>query len=74
MCSSTGATRLGVDTSAAYLGWQALPAEPSLVVRASAPSRNNPVRGGLRPEPPKTPPEQMAKVSRFMGDGEVTLL
>jgi hypothetical protein len=36
---------LGVDTIAAYLGWQALRAEPSLVVLASAPSRNNPVRG-----------------------------
>jgi hypothetical protein len=76
---------LGVDTIAAYLGWQALRAEPSLVVLASAPSRNNPVRGcpidwrggrdarglGLRPEPPKPPPEQ---ASRFLGDGEVTSL
>ena len=60
-----------------------------LVVLASAPSRNNPVmagvlvdwRGGrdargldLRPEPPKPPPEQMAKVPGFQGDGEVTSL
>ena len=36
---------LGVDTISAYLGWQALRAEPSLVVLASAPSRDNPVRG-----------------------------
>jgi hypothetical protein len=35
----------GVGTVAAYLGWQTLLAEPSLVVLASAPSRNNPVRG-----------------------------
>ena len=79
---------LGVDTISAYLGRQALGAEPSLVVLASAPSRNNPVRGvcyllarrarcrglGLRREPPNPPPEQMAKVSRFLGDGEVTSL
>jgi hypothetical protein len=38
---------LGVDTISAYLGWQALRDEPSLVVLASAPSRNNPVRGGV---------------------------
>ena len=59
----------------------------SPVVLASVPSRNNPVmagvvidwRGGgdargldLRPEPPKPPPEQMAKVPGFQGDGEVT--
>ena len=48
MSSSTGATPLGVDTSAAYLGWLALRPEPSLVVLASAPSRNNPVRGGVQ--------------------------
>jgi hypothetical protein len=72
----------GVGMIAAYLGWQTLLAEPSLVVLASAPSRNNPVRGcpidwrggrdacglGLRPEPP---PEQ---ASRFLGHGEVTSL
>ena len=60
----------------------------SLVVLASVPSRNNPVTGGvlftaagrdargldLRPEPPKPPPEQMAKVPGFLGDGEVTSL
>ena len=58
-----------------------------MVVLASLPSRNNPVMGGvlftgaagemhargwgLRPEPP---PEQMAKVPGFLGDGEVTSL
>ena len=61
----------------------------SLVVLASVPSRNNPVTGGcpiywrggrdacgldLRPEPPKPPPELMAKVPGFLGDGEVTSL
>ena len=61
----------------------------SLVVLASAPSRNNPVMGGVlltgaagempagwasRLEPPKPPPEQMAKVPGFLGDREVTSL
>jgi hypothetical protein len=60
----------------------------SLVVLASVPSRNNPVTGGvlfggaagempaldLRPEPPTPPPEQLAKVPVFLGDGEVTSL
>ena len=28
----------------------------------------------LRPEPPKPPPEQLAKVPGFLGDGEVSSL
>lgn len=57
----------------------------SLIVLASVPSRNNPVTAGVlfngaagevpaRPEPPAPPPEQLAKVPGFLGDGEVTSL
>ena len=57
------------------------------VLLASVPYRNNPVTGGvlptsaagetpagldLWPEPPEPPPEQMARVPGFLGDGEVT--